>query len=112
MLFRSKSLKGSRKIAVLGDMLELGEFSEDLHTKVGDEVAKNNIDILIIVGKHAENINNKVEKIDSTIENYHFSNNEEASKYLNKIIKKQDIILLKASNGMKFYEILEQIKKV
>lgn len=107
-----KSLKGSRKIAVLGDMLELGEFSEDLHTKVGDEVAKNNIDILITVGKHAENINNKVEKIDSTIENYHFSNNEEASKYLNKIIKKQDIILLKASNGMKFYEILEQIKKV
>ncbi len=42
-----KALKGSRKIAVLGDMLELGSFAEELHAKVGDEVAKNNIDILV-----------------------------------------------------------------
>lgn len=36
-----------RKIAILGDMLELGEFSRGLHEKVGEEVVKNNIDILI-----------------------------------------------------------------
>lgn len=37
----------SKKIAILGDMLELGEFSKELHEKVGEEVIKNNIDILI-----------------------------------------------------------------
>ena len=41
---------GVRKIAVLGDMFELGEFSEKLHKKVGEEVAKRNIDILICAG--------------------------------------------------------------
>src|SRR5699024_1753245 len=39
--------KDRRKIAVLGDMFELGEFSEELHRKVGKEVYKNKIDILI-----------------------------------------------------------------
>lgn len=41
---------------MLGDMLELGEYSKELHEKVGLEVAKNKIDILITVGKEAENI--------------------------------------------------------
>ena len=38
---------GTRKIAVLGDMFELGEFSTELHRKVGKEVVNNNIDILL-----------------------------------------------------------------
>lgn len=37
-----------KKIAVLGDMLELGEFSMELHEKVGAEVVKNSIDFLIV----------------------------------------------------------------
>lgn len=42
-------MEGKRKIAILGDMLELGEYSKKLHEDVGDEVSKNNIDILITV---------------------------------------------------------------
>lgn len=105
-----KSLKGNRKIAVLGDMLELGNFAEELHTKVGSEVANNNIDILITVGKDAKYINKKVEELSSKIKSYHFNSNKEAADYLNTAIKKEDVILLKASNGMKFFEILENIK--
>ena len=37
-----------RKIAVLGDMLELGDFARELHEKVGDEVFKNKIDFLVV----------------------------------------------------------------
>lgn len=105
-----KSINGNRKIAVLGDMLELGEFSESLHMKVGEEVVKNNIDILITVGENAKNINKKVEELNSNIENYHFNSNKEAPEYLNNVLKSGDIVLLKASNGMKFSEILENIK--
>ncbi len=105
-----KSLKGNRKIAVLGDMLELGSFAEELHMKVGCEVVNNNIDILITVGKDAKNINKKVDELNSKIKNYHFQSNKEVADYLNKIIEKEDVILLKASNGMKFSEILENIK--
>ena len=55
-------LKG-RKIAVLGDMLELGKFEKELHEKVGEEIYKNKIDILITIGKRAENIANMSKKL-------------------------------------------------
>ena len=95
-----------RKIAILGDMLELGNYSKELHEKVGEEVNKNNIDILITVGKEARNIA-KVAKT-KTIE---CNSNEEAILEINKIKQENDCILLKASNGMNFGEILEGIKK-
>lgn len=44
-------LPNLRKIAVLGDMLELGEYSKELHEEVGKIVAENKVDMLICVGK-------------------------------------------------------------
>ena len=51
-----KNMTASRKIAVLGDVLELGDFSKDIHQKIGYEVEKNKIDILITVGQEAKYI--------------------------------------------------------
>ena len=97
-----RNIKGKRKIAVLGDMLELGNFSEELHKKVGKEVEA---DILITVGKASKEIANesKVKEI------YTFEDNASVANMLKKIMKEGDVILLKASNGMKFDEILKQI---
>ena len=101
-------VENKRKIAVLGDMLELGEYSKELHEKVGEEVAKNNINILITVGDEAKNIAKMAkEKIQTVIE---CNTNEEAIEQLNKIKNVNDCILLKASNGMHFGEIFEKIK--
>ena len=94
-----------RKIAVLGDMLELGDYSEELHRNVGKVVNDNNIDILITVGEEAKYIDEE-----SNIEKYHFDNNEDAIKYIKSIINKGDNILIKASNGMKFIEIVNSLK--
>ena len=94
-----------RKIAVLGDMLELGDYSEELHRNVGKVVNDNNIDILITVGEEAKYIDDEVTK-----EKYHFDNNEDAIKYIKSIINKGDNILVKASNGMKFIEIVNSLK--
>ena len=101
-----KDIEGDRKIAVLGDMLELGSYAEDLHRKVGEEFNKNNIDVLVTVGELAKNINNIV----NTKKNYHFENNKEAEVFLNKELKQGDVALFKASNGMKFFEIIEKLK--
>ena len=103
-----QSTKANRKIAVLGDVLELGDFSKQMHENIGKEVIKNNIDILITVGKEAQNINNIVK--DKNVEEYSFDTNEEAIKKLKEIIKSKDIILVKASNGMHFEEIVDAIK--
>jgi len=105
-----KDYNANRKIAVLGDMLELGEFSEQLHKDVGIEVYDNKIDILITVGKLAKYIA-KTAKSLGTKEIYECEKNIEAVKVLNEKIKEGDLILLKASNGMKFGEILEAIEK-
>ena len=96
---------GKRKIAVLGDMFELGDYSKELHEKVGKEVAKNNINILICSGENAKYIIKENQKI----ENYYLENNEEILKKLQQILSDGDVVLVKASNGMKFYEICQKL---
>ena len=51
-----QNLPGNRKIAVLGDMFELGEFAEEIHRKVGIEVFTHKIDVLVTVGELAKYI--------------------------------------------------------
>ena len=99
-----KEIKNRRKIAILGDMLELGDYSKELHKKVGEEI-DNNIDILITVGKEAENIANNAK----AKEIFMFKTNYEAILKLKEIILKNDAILVKASNGMHFNEIVNAI---
>lgn len=104
--------KNNRKIAVLGDMLELGEFSVELHKKVGMEVSKNKIDILITVGKSSKNISSSAKDCGMDKNNiFEFSNNKEAINKIKAIMEENDIILVKASNGMKFKEIVDGILK-
>ena len=97
-----------RKIAVLGDMLELGEFSKELHEKVGEEVANNNIDILICRGEFAKKIISKASKNKKT-QCILLQNNEEILSKLKEILREGDVVLIKASNGMKFYEICQKL---
>ncbi len=102
----------NRKIAVLGDMFELGEYAKELHEKVGVEVYKNNIDILICTGQNAKYIANKAKEEGMPEENiYYFEGKENIIQKLKQIMKKDDVILFKASNGMKFFEIVEKIKE-
>ena len=101
-------LSNKRKIAVLGDMLELGEYSKKLHEDVGKVVALNNIDILICVGEEAKNIAKKAEEKE-TKNIYICNSNEEAINILQQIMQKEDAILLKASNGLNFTQICEAI---
>ena len=84
----------------------------DLHYNVGLELAKNNIDILITVGNESENIARAA--IDSKMNPdniYVFDKNEEAISFIKNIVTDDDVVLIKASNGMKFIEIVNEIKK-
>ena len=102
-----------RKIAVLGDMLELGEFSKEMHEKVGEEIYKNNINFLLTVGEHSENIAKKAKEEGLKEENiFVCKTNNEAINILKKLLKSSDIVLIKASNSMRLGEIVEGIKNV
>lgn len=105
--YLSKLGKG-KKIAVLGDIKEVGEFSKELHEKVGTEVVKNKIDILITVGIDAKYIAYKAIEEGMPKENiFAYDTNAQASNRLKKLAMPGDKILLKASNSMKFGEIFD-----
>ena len=104
--------KEKRKIAVLGDMFELGEFAEKLHKEVGKEVIKNNIDILIACGENAKYIAKVAKEKMNKEEVYYLENKEEIKSLLEKIVKNNDVILFKASNGMQFYKIAEEVVNI
>ena len=99
-----------KKIAVLGDMLELGEFSNELHEKVGEEVAKNKINVLITVGDLAKRIAVKAKTQGMDSKNIlTCEKNSDAIEIIKNIAKKGDAVLLKASNAMNFQEIFDAI---
>lgn len=100
--------EGTRKIAVLGDMFELGEYTEELHRKVGKEIAQNKIDILICSGENSKYIIDEAKK-NKKIQIYFINNNEQIVEKLVQELKKGDVILVKASHGMKFFEICQKL---
>ena len=104
------SLTG-RNIAVLGTMRELGDYTEDLHKKIGNLVEKEKIDILITVGEDSDFINEGAIDAGFNKDNsYHFTNNLDAINFINSIKSDNDNILVKASNSLNFKEIVEKIK--
>lgn len=105
-------ITNKRKIALLGDMLELGNYSEEIHREVGRTVAKNKIDILITVGPLTKKyLTDEVIKNNFNKENiYNFNSYDETYNLLDNLLTKDDIILLKGSNSMNITKIVEKIK--
>lgn len=99
-----------RKIAVLADMLELGEFSELLHRNVGKHAAIKNIDLLIVVGNEAKYIASGAKE--AGMNNiYYCKDNKEVINYLGNNLCSNDVVLLKGSNGMNLKDVVAQIKE-
>ncbi len=104
---------GGRKVAILGDMYELGQRSAEGHREVGVEAAKLKIDILVTVGKLAEDI-----AIGATfaeqplIEVISLNSIGEVKKYLPKVIRQGDVILVKGSRGMKLEEVVIHLREM
>lgn len=90
------SFKCNRKIAILGDMYELGDYSREAHEEVG-EYALDKCNVLIAVGEDAINMHREASK---KIESFYFKTKEEACQFLKTLIKEGDTLLIKASRGM------------
>lgn len=100
-----QSIESKRKIAVLGDMLELGENSKYLHEQIYENIV--NIDIVILIGNEIKYTYNKI--TDEGIEKYIYSNIDEGIQKIKEIISNGDLIYIKASNGMNFNKIVKQL---
>ena len=102
-----------RKVAILGDMFELGEESEKLHGEVGDYAAGHGVDSLIFVGSAAKYMYERA-RLHEGVEIRYYPNRElliaALSDETKEIIKPEDTILVKASHGMGFSEVVEYLR--
>ena len=98
----------TRTVAILGDMFELGASEKEMHYEVGAYAAEKGISVLICIGGlSAETARGAREAADSAaMEILHYSTKEDFFKEMNDVLKKDDTILVKASHGMEFTEIV------
>lgn len=103
--------KAKTKIAVLGDMFELGPLAPALHAGVGECVARSGIDCLVCAGELSKYIADAAEANGMT-EVYWRPNKKEALTVLEQVVKPNCTVLVKASRGMAFEEIVEFLKDI
>ena len=99
----------TRKVAILGDMFELGEKENALHGSIGEHIADKNVDILITIGNLSKSIDEYAINNDYKGEIIHFSSLEEFFNRENVIFSNGDTILVKASHGMHLEKIINSL---
>lgn len=102
-----------RKVAILGDMFELGAEEEKLHYEIGAYAVEQGIDLLIFIGTLAKQYHlgaeSRLSDVDKSPEMHYFANMEEVGEALPDLLKAGDAILVKASHGMHFEKIVASI---
>lgn len=100
----------NRKVAILGNMLELGDFAVESHKNVGKWVCEEEVDCLVTVGDMAKNI--AIGAVESGFDKekiYQFDTNEQAIAGLEKILKTGDCVLIKGSRAMRLEEVADAL---
>ncbi len=98
-----------RKVAVLGDMLELGKHTKEAHTNIG-RVARENCDAFVVVGPRAQAIKEGAIEAGMNPENiFQFLRSSEAGKFMETFVQKGDLVLVKGSQGIRMERVVEAI---
>ena len=102
--------KPFRKVAVLGDMLELGAYSEEGHHAVGRSIADAKFALVVTVGERSRDIDRGAKEAGLKEEQiFHFPYNLEAGKFVQDRIKEGDLLLIKGSQGARMEEIVKEL---
>lgn len=102
--------KAQKRIAVLGDMLELGDYAKEAHLSVGKMAGDNGIDFLFAYGENAKYYVEGA-KANGVKECRLFDNKEDLSHVLADTADKGDVVLFKASRGMKLEDVINNVYK-
>lgn len=105
-------LANTRKVAILGDMFELGENEKALHKEVGEYAASKEVDVVIAIGSLSKSLYEGAtvnQEAESKKEVHYFATKEEAMDKLTDILHDGDSILIKASHGMAFVDIVSKL---
>lgn len=98
-----------RKVAILGDMGELGENEARLHAEVGTYAGTRNLDAVYCAGPLCENLAGEAQKANPKLEVRHFADRDTMMEKLPELLQQGDTILVKASHFMQFEKIVEYL---
>lgn len=101
-----------RKIAVLGDMLELGPKEEEFHRALAEKIGATGISSLFLYGDRMKWLQDEMKKTLSGIKTRHFTSHSDLAQALAEELRAGDAILIKGSRGMKMEEVWKQIEPV
>lgn len=102
----------TRKVAILGDMFELGQEADRHHKDIGKYINHKNIDVVILAGKLMKNAYLELHEKNENYNLYYFEQLNDLIGELENIIQIGDTILVKASHGMNFTKIINYFTKV
>lgn len=105
------NMKVNRRIAILGDMLELGDKTDALHLEMGAMVPEMNFDMLLTVGEKAK-LYVKGAKSKGMKSAYHFDTVQELIAELTAEVSEGDVLLVKGSRGMHMEQVVEAMLKL
>lgn len=101
-----------RRVLVMGDMLELGELSAELHHEVGREAARAGVDAIVLVGTYVKAAASGALEgglgADALV---HFATTEEAARGASELVREGDVVLVKGSRGMALERVVTAIKQ-
>jgi len=100
---------GGRRIAVLGDMLELGSSAVKQHQNLAEQVVDAGVEILFLYGDYTRYTAESAHRY-ADLKVYHFAKKEDLADHLHEIIHANDIILFKGSRGMQMESVIESLK--
>ena len=105
------TIKGySQKIAVLGDMLGLGDGEIDMHREIGSEIIEENIDLLFTIGEFGKHIYEAAKSNLSSGNIFHFDDKDELAKKIKEKSQDNALILVKASRSLAMEEVVDKLK--
>ena len=104
-----RDISAQRKIAVLGSMRELGQYTEDAHRRIG-RIAVGCADMIFCVGEHAGHIADEaIAQGFSRAKIFAFPDSASAGRALRPLVEKGDLILVKGSQSMRMERIVEML---
>ena len=98
----------TRRVFIFADVLETGEYGEQIHKEIGKIFVDNNVDLLLTVGTLSKITHEVFTKHNKNA--YHFNSNKELMKELKNILKEKDTVMIKGSLGMNLLEVVEYLK--
>ena len=103
----------TRRIAVLADMLELGELSGSCHREIGEYIVSRKEgapDLVVLIGRESRHIAEAIREKGGRQQIRHFMENAEAAAYLKQAVRPGDAVVIKGSRSMKLDEVADALR--